>query len=213
MEPLIVTAHMASGIASADPWSPGLEGILTYWSAKEQHDEETFVEHLSGLVDVPEIPIPMGREEHEDIWWWQCSMPIAAPVVRSQHAMHRRFDDWAAYDRVPERVGRVETKGGRYKAGRLLRTVTHAPYVQWHCIGDAREIQRLLRYCYNIGFGHTRGLGQVFHWTIDPGGDPDIARYYRPLPVAFAAQHGITGPEMDWGFAHDRHTRIRCVMP
>lgn len=214
MEPLIVTAYLASGLAATDPWSPTLDGILAYWQVRESLGEEEFSMGMTGHRAQIEAAPPLAREEHDGEWWWQSSSPIYETATRYRRATHRRFDDYAAYDRVPESVRRVEVKGGPYKAARIERVMAATPWVRWHCVGDAAEVRRLLRLCANIGYGHTRGYGQVTRWDVAAGGDPEIARFRRPVPMAFAEAHGLGGPRMEWGIRPPaRDHRALCVMP
>lgn len=215
-EPLTVTAHLATAYSSVDSWSPSLDGILAYWWLREQLGDEEFALGMSGHRPLVEPELPLGREEHDGLSWWQCSSPIAPVVQRAVRHFHRRFDDAHAYRYLPDSTKKILTSAGPYKAYRHPRTLHVAPYVQWHCIGDADAIRRLLRRCVNIGFGHTKGYGQVTHWEIEPGGNPDLARFHRPLPVAFAAAHGITGMELVWGIRPPGRApehQVLCVMP
>src|SRR5690606_20346970 len=137
-----------------------------------------------------------------DHWWYCCSSPIVDVALQSHRYYHRRFDQGPAIDRVDERVKRVLTTGGAYKAYRIRETliVPADGCVRWHAIGDAMEIRRLLRRCRQIGRGVDRGRGWVLGaWSVEPGGDERLARYHRPLPVAYATAHGIGGMVLEWG--------------
>ena len=215
-EPLVVTAYLATAYSAADAWSPSLDGILAYWWLREHLGEEEFALGTTGHRPLVEPDLPLGREEHEGLWWWQASAPIVPVVRRAVRHVHRRFDDGIGLRFLPEGTRKVLTSAGPYKSYRHPRTLHVAPYVRWHCIGEAEEIRRLLRRCTHIGFGHTRGFGQVARWEVTPGGDPARARFHRPLPVAFAGAHGITGMEMVWGIRPPGRApehQVLCVMP
>lgn len=220
MKPLVVTAHLATAYSAADPWSPSLDGILAYWWLREHLGEEEFALGMSGHREQVDPVLPLGREEYDGLWWWQCSSPITEPRQRFQRYFHKRFDNQYAVDMLPEKTGKVLTAGGPFKEFRNPRYMTVAPEVHWHCIGDADEIRRLLRLCYNIGFGYTKGYGQVMHWTVEESGDAHIARFHRPLPVEFAAEHrddvGTGSTVMTWGYrspGRDPANQTLCVMP
>lgn len=217
LQALRVTAHTPAGHVASDPYSPTLDGILAYWALRERLGEEAFALGQSGHADMVEIDdLPLGREVHDGLWWWQVSAPITAPLGRFVRHFHRRFDDAHAPAYLDRGVRKVLTAAGPYKAYRHQRTVALAPAVTWHCIGDREEIARLLRSCSHIGQGGARGWGQVERWQVTVDGDAALARLYRPLPVAFAEAHGVTGPLLEWGIrppgrllAH----RVLCVMP
>lgn len=215
-EPLIVTAHLATAYSVADPWSPSLDGILAYWALRDQLGEEEFALGMTGHRPLVEPDLPLVRETFDDDWWWQCSSPIVEVDGTFTRYVHRRFDDHEAVNRVPETVRRVLTTGGPYKIYRTPHTMRVTDHVSWHAVGDVCAIQRLLQYCGNIGYGYTKGFGQVREWEISPGGDEYLARFHRPLPVAFATRQGIDGSVMRWGIRPPgripEHQTL-CVMP
>lgn len=216
-ELLVVTAYLSGPLYQSDPWSPSLDGILAYWALRERLGEEEFALGCTGAYGWPEIDdLPLARETFGDLWWWQCSSPLVDEVQRFERYDHRRFDDRYAIKYLPEGTKKVLTAAGPYKDYRLLRSGVVARCVAWHCVGDADEIRRLLGRCTNIGKLNRRGGGPVDRWTVEPGGDEWLARFHRPVPVAFAEAHGLDGPRMVWGirppsYAPDR--QVLCVMP
>lgn len=217
MQPLCVTLPLRTAVELKDPWSPSLDGILGYWWAWEQ-----FGDDMAALSPWREkVPVDLSNvlaaEDWEDgLPWWQCSSPIVPVVQRFTSHSHRRFDEAQAYDALPATVKRVLTAGGPYKDMRHTHTMTLAPYIQWHCIGDPVEIRRLMRNVSFVAAGHTRGRGETLpdQLTITDG-DAHLARFHRPLPVAFAEAHGIEGSVQLWdprptGWPRARE---RCVMP
>jgi CRISPR type IV-associated protein Csf3 len=217
-EPLIVTAYTPAGYTRSDPWSPSLDGILAYWAARELLGDEEFALRSTGQMPLVEIELPLAREEWGDMWWWQCSSPVEGPLSQafSRHT-HRRFDD--QHERyLDERVKKVLTAGGPYKVARIRTEVRLVPHVSWHVVGDADEIQRLVRRCSYIGRNATRGSGEVVAWEVRDGNDqtPAMARFHRPIPVGFAEEHGVTGLVSRYGirppvWSPDHQTE--CVLP
>lgn len=214
MEPLLVTARLATAYTANDPWSPSLDGLLAYWQLREQLGEEEFALGSTGHREVIDAALPLGREAHGDWWWWQCSAPLAEVRAEFMRYTHRRFDDQYAATMVQAR--KVETGAGPYKAYRMGHTMRVTDALHWHCIGDAAGIRRLLRLCGTIGRGHTHGYGEVREWLVEPGGDKEMARFHRPLPVEFAMKHGRSGPALQWGLrppARAPERQTLCVMP
>lgn len=217
LEPLVVTAHLVNAY-EGDDLSPSLDGILAYWLLQEQLGEEEFAMGFTGHRALIDPELPLGKETFGSLWWWQCSSPISQIKQEFLSFTHRRFDDEYAYERVPN-AKRVETKAGAYKAYRNGHRRRLVKQITWHCLGDATEIRRLLRRCSTIGKGHTHGYGQldpVTPWTVEPGGDASLARFYRPLPVMFAEQHQVTGPFMLWGVRPPGRlpeNQALCVIP
>ena len=219
MEPLRVIAHLATAYSAPDPWSPSLDGILAYWELFDQLGADAMAERNDpdNLID-PDLPL--HRIEYGGDWWWACSSPLVDDdAIRFHSWFHRRFDDHEAVDRVDERVRKVLVAAGPHKnfRHRRNRIMPRNGELVWHCVGDASAIERLLRRCQHVGFGHTRGYGLVRHWEVTAvGADPDLAQFHRPVPDAYAIEHGLTGVGMPWGIrppgralAHQRD----CVMP
>lgn len=219
-QPLIVTAHLSSAIERLDPWSPALDALLAYWWLREALGEEEFALGMTGHRASIDADIPVARDTDPSTghWWFQCSAPVGDVARRFHSHTHRRFDEAEASSRVPERVRTVLTAGGPYKAYRNQHARELVPALAWSCVGDGDEIDRLLRRCANIGRGHTHGYGQVVRWEVTPGDDATLhaARFGRPLPVAFAAQHDVTGPQRIWGVrppGREPAHQTLCVMP
>jgi hypothetical protein len=220
MEPLLVTAELANGFCASDPWSPSLEGVLAYWVLRERLGEEAFALGASGATPPVVLgpgDLPVEAELWDDLFWWRCSSPLSDAATVHRRFVHRRFDHFMA-ERFADtgRSGRVLVTGGPFKNYRFGEDVRVCREVRWHVVGDAAEVRRLLRRCGTIGRGGGRGLGQVRAWRVEAGGDARLARFHRPLPVGFAAEHGIHGVLMDWGIRPPgrlRAHRVLCVMP
>jgi CRISPR type IV-associated protein Csf3 len=215
MKALRVTAHLTQGYSAADAWSPAIEGILAFWAMREQLGEEEFALGMTGHRALIEADLPLAREEHGGLWWWRASSPIAAPVEQFERHVHRRFDD--QYERyIRDGVKRVETSAGPFKTYRNRRLVTLTPSVTWHVVGEWGGVERLLRRCSFIGHGVGHGWGEVREWEVTEDGDEDLARFHRPLPEAFAREHGREGMRMRWGIRPPGRApehQALCVMP
>lgn len=217
MEPLLVTAHLQHGYVARDRWSPSLDGILAAMALREQLGDEEYALGMTGHRPLVEVELPLEKATDDWTWWWVCSAPIAGDLLAFRAWFHRRFDDQYAYDRVPERVRTVQTKGGAYKAYRNADTVRipDGGMVSWHCVGDRAEIERLLRRCQVVGAGGSRGRGMVRGWSVSEG-DERIARTYRPLPLEYALELGLTGAPQQWGIRPPGRVpehQLLCLMP
>lgn len=216
-EPVIVTAHLANGFAHNDPWSPSIDGVLGYWALREKLGDEQFAcQQIDSSAMRPVEGLPLGVERHGDWWWYQASAPIYQGRTEFLRYFHRRFDMQHAERYMKPKKGRVDIKCGPFKVYRLSAKITVCDRVEWHCIGDLGEIERLLRRCSAIGYKIGAGNGWVLHWEVRAGGDPNLARYFRPLPVEFADLHGIGGIRLEWGIrppVRIRENQTLCIMP
>lgn len=217
MEPLVVRAVTPDGFAASDPWSPALDAILAHQVVYGRLGGERFAlasAHTAEMAPVEGLPLEVERD---GAWWWyQASSPIyEARAVERPH-YHRRFDADLAARFGPSALGRVPTSAGPYKSSRLTVLERKCPSVTWHTIGDEREIRRLLARVTAVGAKVGSGYGRVARWTVETGGDPDLARFHRPLPVEFAARVGRGGDCMDWGIRPPGRlpaNQTLCVMP
>lgn len=220
MEPVVVTAELENGFCASDPWSPGLDGLLAYWTLYDRLGADAFALGQSGHTDAVVLDadeLPLAVERHGDAWWWHCSAPIYQAAAVHQRYFHRRFDQALAMARADVgKSGKVAVSSGPYKNYRIAVNVTICPTVTWHAIGDADAIARLVRRCPTIGRGGSQGLGFVREWRVEPDGNATLARFGRPLPFDFAQEHGVVGALMEWGIRPPgrlRQHRTLCVMP
>jgi hypothetical protein len=214
MRPFRVRAYTPAGFAAADPWSPALDGILAYQVLREQLGEEAFALGQTGHLPVvdPDLPLLREAEEESGQWWWCCSAPRYTAAGVWLRYYHRRFDAHFAEQYTAAR--KVLTSAGPFKQYRVPSRVVLAPVVEWHAIGDPDAVARLLRGVSHIGAGRGRGLGRVVRWEVQLDGDPNLARFWRPLPLAFALRYGREGLVMEYGIRPPgRQHRVLCVLP
>jgi hypothetical protein len=215
MTPIAITAHLYNGFVSADHWSPSIDGILGYWHMRARLGADEFnltQGHSYQMTPVDGLPLLVVRSD--ELWWYACSSPLYGIAANVRKHIHRRFDQQAAERYLPD-VRKVQTKAGAYKNARISLMHRITARVTWHVIGDRPEIDRLLSHCTAIGAKLGAGFGRVARWELTEG-DPEIARHHRPLPIAYAEAHAITGPVMHWGIrppARIPQNCTDCVMP
>lgn len=219
MEPLRVVARLANGFATNDVWSPSLDGILAYWLLREQLGEEEFALGCSGQrprVEPAGMPLAEEVDAESGRRWWLASSPRYRKDAEMPRYLHRRFDAYLAETYSSQRA-RVEIKGGPFKAYRVMFPLILTPAIEWHVVGDAAEIRRLLRRCEAIGYRRNVGFGTVREWVVTPdGADEALARTWRPLPRATAERLGLSGPALEYGYrpdVRDPANRTVCVLP
>ena len=215
MRPILVIAHLVNGYVSTDPYGPTLDGLLAAALMRERLGDEYELSAMRPSAMTAVEGLPLLRVEHEGLWWYACSAPTAEVALRERKHFHRRFDDHAAVDLLPA-VKRVADTAGPYKAYRLSRIRTVTPALTWHAVGDADEVRRLLNRVPAIGGARGSGHGEVAEWIVEPGGDEQVARTRRPLPVAFARLLGLDGPVMLAGIRPPARlpcNTVECVVP
>ena len=219
MTPLHVTAHLYSGFANTDPWSPSLDGILAYWYLKERTDPDLFA--IGATTDAMLIPVeglPLEVVRHGDWWWYAVSSPVYAPAATVRRHQHRRFDEQhERYLDLEGKSGKIQTASGSFKNYRRTIQQHITNQVDWYAVGDQAEVERLLRYATAVGYKTAAGYGRVRRWEVVELDDVDDRAYrHRPLPVGYAAEIAVTGQTMRWGIRPPGRIEANntlCVMP
>jgi CRISPR type IV-associated protein Csf3 len=220
MIPLRVTAYLANGFASNDPWSPSLDGILAFWYLRENLGAEAFsATSVDSSQMAPVTGLPLAVKRFGDQWWYQCTSPRYESRAEFLRYFHRRFDAEHAARYLPPHRARIPTKAGPFKAYRLTTRVIVCDLIEWDAVGDIAEVRRLLARCSAVGHKIGHGNGRVLRWDVAPV-DADADQWpvlaQRPLPVEYAARAGIEGPEMLWGLrppVRITQNQAVCVMP
>jgi CRISPR type IV-associated protein Csf3 len=214
MNAYLITAITPSGYAASDPWSPSLDGIAAYRLMQNRLGPEfAFSQGVPGkLVTVDDLPIE--KTEYGDLWWYQVSAPIPAQKGKKVFYTHRRFDALHAEKNMAG-GGKIMTAAGPFKNARTAIETVLTPSVSWHVItDDVGALLELLSPVTHIGRLANAGYGRVTEWLIKHGGNPDLARYHRPVPVAYADKKNIAGLKMTWGLVPPgRINRVDCVCP
>lgn len=221
MQPLIITAHLMTGFASSDPWSPAIDGILAYQFMREKLGAEEFALHAHrDDQQEPVEGLPLAVERWGDWWWYQCSTPIYRSHAEVTRHLHRRFDAGSAerYWNNQGKSGKVMTGAGPYKNARLSLLQHVTPAVRWAVVGDKPEIERLLALVTHIGARCGSGYGRVRNWEVEEAETlaEDLARQHRPLPETHPDALALEGPRMVWGLRPPGRHPLNitdCAMP
>lgn len=217
MQTFKLTAHLRHGYVARNAWSPAIDGIVGYQHLMEKLGPDEFAisaAQSSQLRPTTGLPFDIVRDgEH---WWYAVSAPIRIGFAgRETKSYHRRFDD--RHERFLDAGTRkVMTAAGPYKNARLHETRWICRAVEWHCVGDPAEAFRLASQIVQIGASRQRGYGEVLRWELSLDADEKLARFHRPLPVAYATERGITGLEMVWPLAPPGRcpeVQARCILP
>lgn len=221
MQPLIITAHLMTGFASSDPWSPAIDGILAYQFMREKLGAEEFAlnQHRNDKLQ-PVDGLPLAVEQWQSWWWYQCSSPIYRAHADVTRYLHRRFDAGAAerYWGNQGKSGKVLVAGGPYKNVRMPIIQHVTPAVHWSAVGDKAEVERLLSKVTHIGGRCGAGYGRIREWSVTDGGEQVkvLACGHRPLPVDHEKASVLCGPIIPWGVRppvrHDGNITL-CAMP
>lgn len=213
MDALKITAHLMSGFASNDRWSPAIDGIIAYAYMREVLGDEFAISQHRNDLQAPCDALPLEKVHWQAHWWYAASSPIYDEAEQHTRYLHRRFDAYTA-EMYTKKKGKVQVQAGPYKNTRLPLAQHITGKIDWHVVGDRAKIERLLATVTHVGARCGAGFGRIRCWVITEG-DAELARQYRPLPVGFPGhnpdaiimQRGLVPP-----FRHPA-TQTVCVMP
>jgi CRISPR type IV-associated protein Csf3 len=167
--PLKITAHLRTGVIS-DRWLP-LDAILLYQASRQRFGVQCRTlaggESESKDVSMPLAIVHSGKHD----WYYACSWAQPQPwwVEEGHDYWNKRFDQNFAYlVNFGGKRGKVIIEKGRYKAYHTPVFYYVALQIEWYCVGDGAEIERLLSTVTHIGKKRSQGWGRVSQWEIEP---------------------------------------------
>lgn len=196
LEPLRVVAHLRTGVV-ADRWLP-LDALLLYQANRDALGPEAATLPGGGAAQSPASTLPLGiAHPGRRIWYYQCSWAQPQPWWAEEGRDHwnKRFDmGFAHLVDFRGRRGKVVIAQGRYKAYHMPVFYRAALRVEWYCVGDGAEIERLLSTAAFLGKKRSQGWGRVMRWEVKPWAEDwsvwRDGRLARGVPVADVCERG-----------------------
>ena len=166
LEPLHIRAYLRAGVV-ADKQMP-LDGILLYQAHRDEHGPQAMTipgdYTCQGISTLPLDIVHPGRQN----WYYCCSWAQWSHDIEGHDHWNKRFDSqFADLVDFSNRRGKVIIEEGRYKAYHMPIFYHAALWVEWFCMGDKAEIERLLSTVTHIGKKGAQGWGRVRRWEIE----------------------------------------------
>lgn len=210
-EALRVTARLRTGVI-CDEYLP-LDGILQYQALRELLGPRDYSlpGGAIGPGPMPAFTLPLrvcylGGTRREGAWrWYACSFAMPQPdpmtgqsgwwMTEGQDHWNKRFDQsYASLIDFAGKRGRVIIEQNRYRAYHMPVFYRVAEQIQWYCVGDLKEIERLLATVTHVGKKASQGWGRVIEWQVERWPeDWSCWRENKPmraLPASEAAERG-----------------------
>jgi len=169
LEPLRIVAHFRTNPV-CDQWLP-LDGILLYQANREALGPELAAlpggQDVQGASTLPLAIVHPGRHN----WYYACSWAQPQPWWVAEEIRHwnKRFDtQYSDMVDFEGRRGKVIIEQGRYKAYHMPMFARATLQVEWYCVGDKVEIERLLSLVTHLGKKRSQGFGRVWRWDVEP---------------------------------------------
>lgn len=125
-------------------------------------------------------PLPLARVETPHGWWWAASHVLPAGPEQQGHLnrvpLVEEYARWTdarsvSHGSGPDKRLRVPFY---YRPGMLL--------LEWTCVGDLRQVARVLAHVPGVGRLRGHGHGWVRRWEVVPGG-PSLEDYGHDLAL------------------------------
>lgn len=169
-----------------------LDSILFYCAMRDRYG----VEVATG-EEVAPVELPLLKRNEQSPWWYYAASFAQWPESYCENTdyWHKRFDLGLAH-LIQDKKTKIKVDAFQYKAYRMPQFARHALHVDWYCVGDRREIERLLLLAQFIGKKSSQGCGAVLEWQVVPFADDwserdSAGRLMRALPAEDGPLLGI----------------------
>lgn len=226
MANLKVTAHLLSGFAAFDDWSPDLAGILEWiiLDAKGMASSNPTPADVEASRPIVDAEMPLEKLAIGGEWYWATSSPCYS--YKAEYASNFR-KRWApGIDTPPPNWGKRKAKWsgseGHEKSYDLPNYVRVTGSVTWYAVGERDGVESLLQGCTGIGKKRSHGHGQVSSWEVLEHGDDwhlfgPQGELMRPVPLSEIPQDmPIDFAIRGWGWrppAWLSANKTQCAMP
>lgn len=200
---LKITAYLVSPLAGDVPY---LDAIIE-WEMSQRLGLAQKIQRHEPAPLYGGVPIPMLRRRIGGMLVPCCSSPIASPDRDSvEHFAKRIAVEYAGLLREDRRL-KVATGNQVYKSYRLPLHVRLCERVVWFCIGNRREILKLLKSVPSLGKKRSYGYGRVARWEAERV-EEDWSWFaasdrgpvlMRPLPACQELPANLRGARRDFG--------------
>lgn len=193
LEPLKVTAWLDTGVPIIAYDMPALDSLLT-WALVH---EATKGQLLSGLEpgQAYKLPAPFGLvAECEGLPIWASTKLLPMGIQGMDTIVECKREQTGRWTKTKTGTLNIDAAAGRWRARMIPRPGILVERLEAHCMGDRREIERLLRKCSHLGKRRAVGYGLVRRWTVEPAEAWSIVRagvLTRPLPLQALQQLGL----------------------
>ncbi|NJL03190.1 MAG: hypothetical protein HC910_22430 [Spirulinaceae cyanobacterium SM2_1_0] len=224
MPSLKVTAHLRSGFATCDDWSPDLAGLLAWLilDSKGLASPHPTIEDARRNAPVIAAEIPLAAGELAGEPYWQTSAPCYEYTAEHTDKFRKRWSP--GIDSPPPAWGKRKPKWsaseGQEKNYDLPNYIRVTPCITWYAVGDVNRLTEIIQGCTGLGKKRSHGHGQVSAWEVDET-EEDWHTYnsqgdlMRPIPLT-AIDRKVEYAVREWGWLFPawlpENKRI-CAMP
>ena len=163
-EPLQVRAYLQTGIIS-DQYLP-LDGILQYFFLREKLGFPDYSLPLDTIVDVENYELPFEKRSKNGLWYYACSFAFFPEHTKEFREIYSKRFPLKRIEMLGQVKKKINTQGGQYKSLYLNVYYRTALWLDWYCVGNRKEIEKLLPHIHWIGKKVAQGWGSVIRWEV-----------------------------------------------
>lgn len=213
---LRVVSHLSGQLAGD---APHLDALLTFVASRlgGKDAEPGYKIDRRNSLPTDVVPIPMLRTPAGRFGVARCTSPILGPVESDRHEYFAKRIGVEHAGLLGDGERKVVTTTNSWtKSYRLPLRCRTVQQVAWLCIGNRREILKLLKEVPSIGKKVAHGYGRVDHWECERLGDPAHSFWpwwidsdagpvlMRPLPLEWRGlPSNLLGAKQDYGACVD----------
>lgn len=163
---LRIRAYLSTGVIS-DQYLP-LDAVLYYHLVRREMPEQVITKSRESNVRAgANIHIPiLRRGPKNELWFYSCSFAQFSSKVAEDSSFKVKTGDWLRHDDYYNAQKKIDIQRGKFKNAHIKLYYRHCEYVEWYCVGNAKEIAELLQFCTHLGKNSGDGWGQVLRWEI-----------------------------------------------
>ncbi|MEH2135409.1 hypothetical protein [Nostoc sp.] len=142
MQPLKITAHLGSAIATYDSWSPSLDSLLEWLLLDElnlisPNPTPEQVQATRGTVD---DRMPLSKGEIMGEWYWKVSSPCYQIVSEYTDKFRKRWDNHDQNLNWSKRKAKWSTSEVPEKSYDLPLYCRNVENITWYAVGNREAI-------------------------------------------------------------------------
>lgn len=168
-EPLHIRAHLRTPVIT-DRWLP-LDAVLLYQSARQTlGDQSATIPGATTGGERKKIRVPIGMEyDGTPNWYYKCSWAQwPEHTIEGNDHWNKRFDNSLAYlIDFGKRRGKIDNNSGAHKAYHIPVFYRSALFIDWYCVGDKKDINKLLSVTTHLGKKTVQGWGRISKWEVE----------------------------------------------
>lgn len=162
LENLKITAHMVNKIVTYEDGLP-IDSLLQ-WGAYVLDGKPRVLDQDPVL----RYELPLKKMCSDKPWWfWSASFAQYNIIQRSVYHANRSFP-MERKNLLSSKIKSINVAATNTRSTRIPLPAILVDKIVWYCVGNKDKIELLLREVKHIGRKHTRGLGQVNKWIVEP---------------------------------------------